>query len=297
MHDAATGNPMNTAIYFDEIVRCITEVILSYDNDRHQGKEKPGIFGHTTAYIGCSETQNSSNLHIHFMVWVAGMPRTSKEYQTKIATDAFCEEILAYTDNLLKSEYPLEMPVKCPKCETGDLENQAMPNTAYRRYRSGDTEPATHICTECKEEWTCSALLDAVIASTGIVVTSEELARARQDIASIPPQSTSIEDDQRSRVLLTLVLDKNQRHDYKHCASCYKGSHRTKGGTICRFLFPKMVLRNTRISETGRVEIQRRNGYQWLNTYCELLTRIFKVNHDIKLLTCGEGPNVVYYCL
>ena len=64
MHDAATGNPMNTAIYFDEIVRCITEVILSYDNDRHQGKEKPGIFGHTTAYIGCSETQNSGKLQM-----------------------------------------------------------------------------------------------------------------------------------------------------------------------------------------------------------------------------------------
>jgi hypothetical protein len=62
MQKAATENPMNSAMYFDEILKNINENILSWDMERHQSKEKPGLFGYTSAFIGCVETQNSSNL-------------------------------------------------------------------------------------------------------------------------------------------------------------------------------------------------------------------------------------------
>lgn len=298
MHSAATDNPINAAKYFNDIIECIIEDVFSWDTERHSSKEKPGLFGYTRGFIGCVEAQNSSNLHVHFMVWVCGMPRTCKEYTEKIAEPAFREQVQDYAASIISSESPLEIPLTCPRCNVGGLSPVTMDGTAYRRYRSGDKEPIAFECTHapCTDKvFTTTEIFQDIINSNGHAVTKEEIDRVAQNIKPIGP--TSGQAGSRNSIVLSLILHTEQTHSWKHCSSCYKKSQRNKSGCKCRFMFPKMVVGLTHVSDQGRVHLQRRHGHQWLNSYSELLTRLLKVNHDIKLLTCGEGPAIVYYCL
>jgi hypothetical protein len=293
MHDAATGNPMNTAIYFDEIIQSIIDHVLSWDTEAHQSKAKPGMFGYTTAFIGCTETQNSSNLHCHFLIWVAGMPRTVKEYTEKVEDEDWARALIAYNESIVSSEYPLEIPVKCPACDTGVLSPKDLPAHCYRRYHSGDVEPIMFECQHCSKNFTITTLLAEIIAKSGEGLTDAQMAHFKQGLPALPSADTI-----KGKVMLTIVLQKEQSHSYKHCASCYKKTRRTGGkGATCRFLFPKLQFQYTNIGTDGRIHLQRRHGNEWLNSWSELLTRLYKVNHDIKTLTCGEGPGIVYYCL
>jgi hypothetical protein len=293
MHDAATGNPINTAKYFDEIIQSIIDHVLSWDMEAHQSKDKPGMFGFTSGFIGCTETQNSSNLHCHILVWVAGMPRTVKEYTKQVQDEEWARALIRYNESIISSEYPLEIPVTCPGCEIGVLSPKDLPNHCYRRYNSGDVEPTMFECQNCMTNYTITSLLAEIMTKTGECLTDAQMAHFKQRLPALPASDTI-----KGKVMLTLVLQKEQSHSYKHCSSCYKKTLRTGSkGATCRFLFPKMVFEYTSVGTDGRIHLQRKHGNQWLNSWSELLTRLYKVNHDIKTLTCGEGPGIVYYCL
>ena len=47
----------------------------------------------------------------------------------------------------------------------------------------------------------------------------------------------------------------------------------------------------------GLVDVHRPVGSEYLNTYNKTIARVFKCNHDIRLLSGSQGSECVYYCI
>jgi hypothetical protein len=65
---------------FGIFMKMVIEFILCWDPKHQKCKSKPGLFGFTKGYRAATETQNSGNLHAHFITWIHGLPETGKEF-------------------------------------------------------------------------------------------------------------------------------------------------------------------------------------------------------------------------
>jgi hypothetical protein len=223
------------------------------------------------------------------------MPKTCTEYREKLNEPEFKEDLIEYVESVVSSEFPTQLPMHCPSCqdETSKLEPLVIPSKYHRPPRDDPGAPNIAKCSLCAKVYTYAELFSSILADMeGVneddihkLISSDEIIGASasgRDLAGLQ---------------LTLVIQKTQTHGWKHCRSCFKKTTRVKNGKSCRFCFPKCTVEFTVITDANRVLIKRANGNQWVNTFSPLFMRAFKFNHDIKFLTCGEGPGVTYYCL
>jgi hypothetical protein len=100
-------------------------------------------------------------------------------------------------------------------------------------------------------------------------------------------------DDKIKNLILAYLVITNNQHWYYHCPSCVKGG---KTNCYCRYGFPKLF---NVIAAILRDEIllERNIGHEYINGFNDVLMRVFKCNHDIKVMVGGtEMAERIYYC-
>lgn len=85
-------------------------------------------------------------------------------------------------------------------------------------------------------------------------------------------------------------------HLWNHCDSCFKTSSVTRAlkTKVCRYLFPRLPVPVTSISEQLVVKPARAVGSEYVNSFSRVILLTLPTNHDIRL--CA-GPGDTYYSL
>jgi hypothetical protein len=96
----ASENPYEAARYFKYIIDLLITHIFGWNRKEQDPGEKPGLFGFTKGFCGATESQNSGNLHAHFIIWIYGLPKTGTEYNDIMKTNPSL--LVKYCSNILK---------------------------------------------------------------------------------------------------------------------------------------------------------------------------------------------------
>ena len=78
---AVNSNAFACATFFDDSINLFVREVLGWNPS---GPGRPGIFGNVAAFIGCTECQGKGTLHLHLILWLEGLPRTTDEFESLI---------------------------------------------------------------------------------------------------------------------------------------------------------------------------------------------------------------------
>ena len=231
-----------------------------------------GVFGKVKAYFGAVESQSTTNLHAHFLIWISGVP-SNKSGWIKAINDNACKYVIEeYASKVVKANYPL--PSICPECK--HLLQSLPLDEKYFEKGTNSPEPPIAKCLSCMKKW-----------STNQIFKTETIINLSDPIAIC---STNLNQ-------LTGILLKVQTHDHNHRKSCFKKSAINFDSNKCRFKFPQSTNNlNTYLNEDG-LEIYRPPGCNYLNTYNEQILQCLHCNHDVKLILGNGAVTMCYYIL
>ena len=113
-----------------------------------------------------------------------------------------------------------------------------------------------------------------------------------------PPRLASTSRNQNAeRFALGLLQSEVLVHHWAHSYSCFK--HHS-GKEKCRFNFPRLPQHQSGfiMEDDSLLWIPYKGtGSEYINVHNPLITKIFKSNNDIRLLSCGGSANAVRYCI
>jgi hypothetical protein len=296
------NNPYASALYFHLLMNIVIDFIFGWDQKNDCPKSKPGFFGFTKAYFGSTETQNSLNLHCHFLVWIEGMPTTLKDFQAKCddAQSNFKGLFLDYVTSRITNSLPIDPITHCPSCKSGILKKQQLTQAAFSKPVDKNKPPIVAVCDACSAEFSSASLLNSTINNLG---------KDQGFVSSLSPEtidfllcdSRPIDQITKSNDLQSLQVSKcllhYQQHAWEHTKSCFKSTTRTPRGNICRFFKPEQLEEMSRFVDSYTVVLKRNLGHEYINTFSLLLAQLFSCNHDIKLLVGFLAFGFVYYAL
>jgi hypothetical protein len=118
LRQAAMADDCSSARLFLRLVNAFIKDVLSFDPDSKRPTGR-GLFGLTKAYYGMVETQGRGTLHIHFLIWISGLPRNALEFESRLEDSGadFEQFVAAYADSIVKTDLPFEeKDFSCSKC-------------------------------------------------------------------------------------------------------------------------------------------------------------------------------------
>jgi hypothetical protein len=294
-------NPYACAKYFHNLVNIVIQYIFGWNISKHCSNSTPGFFGYTKAFFGSTESQNSLNLHIHFLVWIEGMPMTLKEFKSKCdeVGSNFKSKLLGYVTSRVTNSLPIDSITVCPRCYSDNLVKKELTKSAFKKPVDRNKPPIVAVCGNCSFELDCNSFLDLSIESHANDETLSYLSESAIEFAICdgkPLPKIGHRNDIQSLQLAKTLLQ-YQQHSWQHTRSCFKPTPRTPRGNICRFLKPEELVEESKFVDDYQFVLQRDMGHNFLNTFSVLLAQLFRCNHDIKFLRGTQGFNYVYYAL
>jgi hypothetical protein len=298
-----SNNPYACAKYYDYIIGTVIDHIIGWDRKEDKPKSSPGAFGYAKAYFGSTESQNSMNLHCHMLIWIHGMPPTLSHFKHLCddASSHFKENFFQYVTSRITNTLPLELSDSCPVCNAAILQYQPPLKSAYRRPVDRNTPPICASCPNCKETFSSGQLLRIYLTqhvymnNLSVDITSQELVDWL--ICSHATLDYPISKSADAALKLSITLLEYQEHSWKHVKSCFKVSSRTPDGLTCRFLKPEALSASSSFINQYQIQLERRLGHDYINSFMTLLACLYKCNHDIKILTGAQSAGNVYYCV
>ena len=164
----AVGNCVAQADYYWYCVRVLMTHIFGWDIDEKKCLQGGGVFGFIEALFFIAESQGRLTIHHHGCAWIAGMPRTTGDWE-KLAMDSTMKKnYLAYSNSIFSSEFPIfdgMDVITCvePGC-SGEL--QAMPIPVQYRHilKKGVAAPVIAKCGLCHATVKNEELLVCILA-------------------------------------------------------------------------------------------------------------------------------------
>ncbi|KAJ2914801.1 hypothetical protein MD484_g5620, partial [Candolleomyces efflorescens] len=96
------SNPIAGARFFHFLVELLIKHLLRWADDQ----ERPGVFGHTSAYFGTVEQQGRMTLHVHMLIWIANSLNPQQVRDKLLSEDSdFKAELLAYLESCQVGEF------------------------------------------------------------------------------------------------------------------------------------------------------------------------------------------------
>jgi hypothetical protein len=116
-------------------------------------------------------------------------------------------------------------------------------------------------------------------------------------ISSPPKLASQTRGSSAERFSVGILQSEVLTHHWGHSSTCFK--HRS-GNVTCRFNFPRMPNK-----QSGFVNIDgtllwipfKGVGSEYLNVHNPLVTKLFRSNNDIRILSCCGSANAVRYCI
>jgi hypothetical protein len=276
------------ARYFKRLTSIVIRNIIGWNPEESNSR---GIFGIPKAFYGSVEEQGSTNLHVHFMIWLEGWPSSLSEWEQLEKETAWKQYAVQYQDSILRANLPLdsELQMQCPEC-AANLTIVKLTTTAYQRHRRDGNPPVCATCQRCNRQYASHELLSTLIQKLSSFLSEAELQQLRPEnidftICSkmpLPYLSNSIDLPTFQLCIILLLV---QNHAWHHVKSCFK-----KGRTYCRFFIPYELS-----NETTLTKLKRFVGSEYLNPYSLIVSLCFKCNHDIKIYFGLDGIQKVYY--
>lgn len=261
-------DPHACDLFFTNMLDLFFETILGFDRKTKHPYRQGGSFGTVKAFFGGIESQTKQTLHIHSIIFLAGLPRTVDEFEKLCESVEFREKLSTFVDSIISSKTCVDgQQQKCTFCQ-GDESIEAVKNInqkAFQQATRGARPPATSECVRCGAVYGSDDILRAVICNM-----SEELHRAGHGHGQIPifddltesdiqtihhvslpiissrPTNASSDTETKKFILRSLQLTLAcQRHNWRHARSCFKTSSNAPNGD-CRYNFPRPAVKKQR---------------------------------------------------
>jgi hypothetical protein len=236
-----------------------------------------GVFGTVLAYFGAVESQSTTNLHIHMLIWVKGLPTCNQEWKQALESESRRLEICEYYDSIRSCSFPGNTVDTCYKqnCQ-GPLYSEPFPEEYFHKGARESMKPWLVRCSLCK------CLQPPTQFHVPIA-----------NIFMCGPEALAETDAN-----LTAVLKQVQEHDHRHRASCFKKTAVNHDASHCRFQFPTVPdLEPTHFDQEGNIHYRREMGSEYLNGYNKEIALIFKCNHDVKPLPGTGATQASFYSM
>ncbi len=111
-------NPIACAEYFECVCEAFFNSMVRFDKSSGLPHCGGGLFGYAKGYIGVTESQGSGTLHMHGVVYVAGLPRTISDFVENFNDPERGEEFKHKFRNLLtvsfRVQYRLRQCIQMP---------------------------------------------------------------------------------------------------------------------------------------------------------------------------------------
>jgi hypothetical protein len=313
-------DPIGPAQWFDMAITAVIQHLLGFDVQT--GKTlKRGILGPVRAFFGVTESQGRGSLHVHMLVWVAGVPeRVLDGNKVLKEVPGACELLLRYFDSTVCSSYAIDLS-DCPECGGHFGEVPKLVVAAQKKQTHGEL----HIieCESCKFHLTASELFrrtvswlartmhdrdieaagysPAVLRAAAMLDGSEAQRTAMNTLICQPLGQPFSRNSVPQRLVLALLQWEVVCHDYHHSDACLK----KVGAVSCRFLLPKLcapVSSLATVTKAGKEAafhfVSRRTiGSQYLASHSLPLLYALRCNCEIRPLVFGSGPNAVFYAV
>lgn len=263
-------NAPASAQYFDDQILFFIREFLKFDT-KTQTSTGQGPFGTTKAYFGAVESQSTTNLHVHMLIWVQELPNSRASWEQSLQSQEFLDTLCQYADQVKSCSYPSENALHCPKCDA-NIEAIPLNDSLKKQDKSRIEPPHTLKCSDCGDTFPYNFFRSEYTKRH--VIGTESLASSD----SIGP------------------LMQVQEHDFKHRKSCFKKSVRNDDPSECRFQMPMTPRLEPTQFIDGKLLHHRGLGCEYLNGYNPILARIFPGdNHDIQLLIGGTSTKEVSF--
>ncbi|KAH7491597.1 ATP-dependent DNA helicase PIF1 [Phytophthora ramorum] len=94
-------NTMLQARYFEMCCKILIEIMFGWDSTVSKPKLEPGIFGFVEAFFYALEQQGRLRVHIHGVMWVAGLPKTKTDWEKLLADSTMRARFESYCASIL----------------------------------------------------------------------------------------------------------------------------------------------------------------------------------------------------
>ncbi|KAL4155787.1 hypothetical protein PRNP1_007889 [Phytophthora ramorum] len=264
-------NTMLQARYFEMCCKIPIEIMFGWDSTVSKPKREPGIFGFVEAFFYALEQQGRLRVHIHGVMWVAGLPKTKTDWEKLLADSTMRTRFESYCASIVAAELPVFRGVEQIKCPTpgciGNLASLDIPS----KYK----HPALVI----ERNW------NELDAEHKAVSTENTACTLRFGGLSAHEPTASVQ--------LSRLLQHDQVHAYEHTSSCVKGT----SGTACRYHFFRDLENKTQLTDDGKMKYRRSVGNQWLNPYIPIWRRLLHFNMDARILWSGNSLQAIQYAM
>lgn len=99
------GNPYASAEYFHIVITAVLEHLIGVHVTQRHVSSEPGVLGLVQAYLGMVEAQGRSNLHGHFLLWLANTPDMQAMLE-KYKDPAFLNNLNNYVRRVIHAHVP-----------------------------------------------------------------------------------------------------------------------------------------------------------------------------------------------
>ncbi|KAL4159158.1 hypothetical protein PRNP1_004928 [Phytophthora ramorum] len=292
-------NTMLQARYFEMCCKILIEIMFGWDSTVSKPKREPGIFGFVEAFFYALEQQGRLRVHIHEVMWVAGLPKTKTDWEKLLAASTMRTRFESYCASIFAAELPVFRGVEQIKCPTpgciGNLASLDIPSKYKHRLKTGTPPPKTAICDVCKQQLTDANVAALVIERKWNELDAEHKAVSTENTACtlrLRFGGLSAHEPTAS-VQLSRLLQHDQVHAYEHTSSCVKGT----SGTACRYHFFRDLENKTQLTDDGKMKYRRSVGNQWLNPYIPIWRRLLHFNMDARILWSGNSLQAIQYAM
>lgn len=308
-------DPYACDLYFTNLIELFLQTILGFDLKTSRSFVDGGLFGIVKGFVGAIENQAKKTLHVHLIVYPAGLPRTCAEIDSLCASEDFRVRLSKFVDSMSSHSSPADGTKEpCDNCETkGAVKPTQLKSNAYRRPLRNASPPTTAICTEFGARYGSDVILRSYVRRLHNKLSRSGFAdklvplhdddyesdRLTEQYAALPvipdipkPNSTDSEKEIHMLHLVRLIL-LFQRHNWRHSHSCFKSSTNAPRGE-CRYNIPRPTVAISHVSATdSKILCSKYVGNEYINQYNDILLQVFRSNHDLRL-TVGAADEIYY---
>lgn len=114
-------DPVACAEYFELICEAFVREIVAFDVTRGLPFDEGGLFGYVKAFIGAIESQNNETLHMHCIIFSAGLPRTTAGFFERCTDPEYGERFKSKFSDMVDSIISTSVP-----CGEEDLDRSCL---------------------------------------------------------------------------------------------------------------------------------------------------------------------------
>lgn len=220
-------------MWFDALVQIFITSIIGFDQNQRAPLRRGGAFGTVFAYFGTVETQGRGSLHIHMMLWIAGLPPTNMQLRQRcMDSTQFIDTLKNFVSSTTCQSFSVgseNLACTTKGCDGKGLDLIDISSPPSSKYT---IEEPTIKCKKCEKQ---------LIATDVVKSTAESL--ALQSIVTMAQEKPSeflnhvwdgVPQSLEDRAALTLLQLKCVNHH--HTESCFKNKRK-----VCRFRYPRHV--------------------------------------------------------